>query len=289
VTRPTVALATCAAWPELDDDGPALLAALRTAGVDPAVAVWDDAAVDWTAYDLVVVRTTWDYWDRLADYLAWAAAVPRLANPVEVLRWNTDKRYLRDLADRGVPVVPTTFLAPGDAFAAPDGEYVVKPSVSAGSQDTARFGPGEQGRAAELAARIGAAGKHVMVQPYVAAVDDVGETSVLSFGGVVSHAIRKGQILHPGAGVLEQPPGLEVISERVASDAERAVADAAVAATADVLGLPGPLLYARVDMVPGPDGPLVLELEVTEPSLFLGYSEGAAARFASAVAELVGA
>ena len=287
MTRPTVALATCAAWPGLDDDGPALLAALRSAGLDPSVAVWDDAAVDWTAYDLVVVRTTWDYWDRLPDYLAWAAAVPRLANPAEVIRWNTDKRYLRDLADRGVPVVPTAFLAPGDAFEAPSGEYVVKPSVSAGSSDTARFAPGEEGRAAELAARIGAAGKHVMVQPYVAGVDEVGETSVLSFGGAVSHAIRKGQILHPGAGVLERPPGLEVISERVASDAERAVADAAVAAAADALGLLGALLYARVDMVPGPDGPLVLELEVTEPSLFLGYSEGAAERFASAVAAVV--
>lgn len=276
-----VCLATCTAWPALDEDGPALLAALADEGLAAEVRAWDDPSADWGSYDLVVVRTTWDYWDRLPDYLAWAEAVPRLANPASVIRWNTDKRYLRDLADAGVPVVPTTFLAPGEPFAAPEGEYVVKPSVSAGSSDTARFGPAEASDAAALVARIHEAGKHVMVQPYVAAVDGEGETSVLSFGGGVSHAIRKAQILFPGAGVVERSPGLEVISARTATPDQVAVAAAAVAA------VPGEVLYARVDMVPGPDGPVVLEVEVTEPSLFLGFAEGAAGRYARAVAEAV--
>lgn len=276
-----VCLATCTDLPALDDDGPALLAALADEGLAAEVRAWDDPSADWGSYDLVVVRTTWDYWNRLPDYLAWAEAVPRLANPASVIRWNTDKRYLRDLADAGVPVVPTAFLAPGEPFAAPDGEYVVKPSVSAGSSDTARFGPGETDEAAALVARIHAVGKHVMVQPYVAAVDGEGETSVLSFGGEVSHAIRKAQILYPGAGVVERSPGLEVISARTATPEQVAVAAAAVAA------VPGEVLYARVDMVPGPAGPMVLEVEVTEPSLFLGFADGAAGRYARAVAGAV--
>lgn len=283
MSRPTVALATCTAWPELDADGPALRAALDAEGLASDVRAWDDPSADWGSYDLVVLRTTWDYWDRLADFLAWADAVPRLANPAPVVRWNTDKRYLVDLAAAGVPVVPTTFLAPGEPLEPPAGEYVVKPSVSAGSSDTARFGPGEARDAADLVERIHAAGKHVMVQPYVAAVDTEGETSVLSFGGEVSHAIAKAQILHPGAGVVASPPGLEVISERVATPSQVAVALAAVAA------VPGEVLYARVDVVPGPEGPMVLEVEVTEPSLFLGFAEGSAARYARAVAAAVGA
>lgn len=276
-----VCLATCTDLPALDDDGPVLLAALADEGLRVDVRAWDDPSADWGSYDLVVVRTTWDYWHRLPDYLAWAEAVPRLANPASVIRWNTDKRYLRDLADAGVPVVPTTFLAPGEPFAAPEGEYVVKPSVSAGSSDTARFGPAEAADAAALVARIHAVGKHVMVQPYVAAVDGEGETSVLSFGGEMSHAIRKAQILYPRAGVVERSPGLEVISARAATPDQVAVAAAAVAA------VPGEVLYARVDMVPGADGPMVLEVEVTEPSLFLGFAEGAAGRYARAVAEAV--
>lgn len=278
MSRPTVALATCARMPDLDDDGPALLAALAAAEVHADIRCWDDAGVDWAAYDLVVIRTTWDYWDRLPAYLAWADAVPRLANPADVVRWNTDKRYLRDLAAVGVPVVPTTFLAPGEPFRPPTGEYVVKPTVSAGSIDAARFGPTETAAAAALVARIHGAGKHVMMQPYVAGVDEVGETSVLSFGGTVSHAIGKAQILFPGAAAREVPPGLDGISARTASAAEVAVASAAVAAVPG-----GPLLYARIDLVPGPDGPLVLEVEVTEPSLFLGFAPGAADRFAAAV------
>jgi hypothetical protein len=230
VSRPTVALATCTAWPSLDDDGPALRAALDAVGLDSDVRSWDDPAAEWGSYDLVVIRTTWDYWDRLEDYLAWADAVPRLANPATVVRWNTDKRYLRDLEAAGLPVVPTTFLAPGDPLQAPDGEYVVKPTVSAGSSDTARFAPGDDQAARALAARIGEAGKHVMVQPYVAGVDEVGETSVLAFGGRVSHAIRKGQILVTGAGVLDSPPGLEYISAREASAAEVDLATAVAAA-----------------------------------------------------------
>ena len=132
-----VALATCAAFPDGDADDAGLPAAI---GGDVTFAIWDDPAVDWAAFDLVVVRSTWDYQERRDAFLAWARGIgERLVNPPDVLAWNTDKRYLHELAAAGLPVVPTTLVAPGAPFTAPAGEYVVKPTVSAGSRDTARF------------------------------------------------------------------------------------------------------------------------------------------------------
>lgn len=267
-----VALATCQRLPELDAEGPALLAALAARDVDAVPVVWSGDA-DWASYDLVVVRSCWDYTGRRAEFLAWAACVPRLANPVDVLTWNTDKRYLAELAAAGVPVVPTTFVAPGERFAVPGYEHVVKPTVSAGARDTRRFPAGAS--SAAHAAGLLEAGREVMVQPYVAAIEGAGETALVSFRGVHSHAIRKAPVLVGGTAV---PPDAVGITATTASPAELALAER-------VLGLApgGPLLYARVDLVPGPDGPLLMELEVAEPSLFLGHAAGAADRLAAAV------
>ena len=219
------------------------------------------------------MRSTWDYTSRREDFLRWAAAVPRLANPAGVLAWNTDKRYLAGLAGAGVPVVPTTFVAPGEPFEVPPYEHVVKPTVSAGARDTERFAAGEDstGHARALLA----AGRCVMVQPYLAAVDTAGETALLWFGGKLSHAARKAAVLDGG------PSREAVVTAAEASDAQIAVARQVLA----TVPFAGPLLYARVDLVPGADGaPVLLELEVTEPSLFLGRAAGAADRCAAAVA-----
>lgn len=274
--QPRVALATCSSLPTLGEDGPLLLDALAAVDVAAEPVVWDDSAADWASYDLVVVRSTWDYTTRREEFLAWARSVPRLANPADVLEWNTDKRYLAELAAAGVPVVPTTFVAPGERYASPAYEHVVKPTVSAGSRDTARYAVGEDSSPHALA--LLEAGRTVMVQPYQAAVDVAGETAVLVFGGEHSHAARKAPVLD---GTLDDP--LKVgISAREASPAELEVARLALAAVPSA----GPLLYARVDLVPGPDGsPVLMELEVTEPSLFLGLSAGAADRLAAAVLE----
>jgi glutathione synthase/RimK-type ligase-like ATP-grasp enzyme len=261
-----VALATCAAWPELDEDGPELRAALAAEGLAVDVLAWDDPAAGWDRYDLVVIRTTWDYWDRREQYLAWARGVPRLANPADVVAWNTDKTYLRDL---DVPVVPTTWLAPGEPFEQPATRFVVKPSVSAGARDTAAYEPDDPA-AAEQVRALHARGKTVMVQPYVDAVDDEGETAVLVFGGEVSHGARKSACLTPGAG--EPALGSWTVTPREPSAAEVEVALRAVAGR--------DLLYARVDLLPGP---VVVEVEVTEPSLFLRHAPGSAQRFAAAV------
>ena len=281
----TVALVTCAQLPDLDPDDQLLPPALRALDVEAAPAVWDDPAVDWAAFDLVVVRNPWDYVGRRDEFLGWAATVPRLANPEPVLRWNTDKRYLADLDAAGLPVVPTVFAGPCDdlVVAVPSDGVVVKPSVSAGSLDTERHH--DVRSALEHVARLQDAGRTAMLQPYLAGVDDAGETALLYLGGVFSHAIRKGPML---TGTPPDPSGLfvtEDIGAREPSAAERAVADRVMAEIGERFGT---LLYARVDLLPtSDDGPLLLELELTEPSLFLGHAPGAADRLAAAIAARV--
>ena len=280
---PRVALATCRELPGGDEDADLLLAAAGAVGLDTDWRVWDDPAVDWGSYDLVVIRSTWDYVPRRDDFASWAASVPRLANPADVVVWNTDKTYLRELAAGGVPVVPTAWLTPGgDEDWPPWPDLVVKPTVSAGSKDTARYGPAEQDRARAHAARLLDAGRPVMVQPYLSAVDTEGEAALVYVGGSYSHSLRKAAILRAGDSAetdeLFRP---EEIVERKATAGEQALAERALAL---VPGGAERLLYARVDLLPGPDGePVVIELELAEPSLFLTEAPGSADRFAAAI------
>jgi glutathione synthase/RimK-type ligase-like ATP-grasp enzyme len=278
-----IALATCSYFPHGDADDAGLPAAI---GGDAAFAIWDDPAVDWSMYDLVVVRSTWDYQERRDEFLAWAHGIgDRLVNSPQILAWNTDKRYLRELADDGLPVVPTELVAPGEAFAAPVdvGEYVVKPTVSAGSRDTARFADGEADRAAGLVDAIHAGGRTAMVQPYVASVDARGETALLFFDGAFSHAIHKGPLLKPGAEPTSGVFAAETIEPREASAAERALGDRVVAHVAERFTADPPA-YARVDVVQDAGGePLLLELELTEPSLFFAGEPGRLSEFAAAI------
>lgn len=283
-----VALVTCAQVPELDADTRKLLAPLAARGVAAEPVVWDDPTVNWAAFDLAVVRSCWDYVPRRAEFLAWARSVPQLANPPEVLAWNTDKRYLRELAAAGVPVVPTVWVDPGQPWTAPErGELVLKPAVSMASLDTGRYrlgDPRQQRLAVEHLRRLQAAGRVVMVQPYLPAVDSDGETALVYLGGNFSHAIRKGAVLDgPDTGIdrrFQHDGGLELRLRRP-SAAQRTLADRVLAA---VPGGPERLLYARVDLVPDPDGqPLLMELELTEPQLFLGHAPGAADRLAAAI------
>jgi glutathione synthase/RimK-type ligase-like ATP-grasp enzyme len=283
---PTVALVTCADLPDLDDDDRLIAPALAARGIDAVPAVWSDGAVDWDAFDLVVLRNPWDYTRHLPDFLAWAEGVPRLANPLDVIAWNTDKRYLGELAAAGLPVVDTHYLAPGEALRPFDREVVVKPTVSAGARDTERFAPGNEAAAAAHLDVIHATGRTAMVQPYLAKVAHAGETALLHVGGTYSHAIRKGPLLTDGRAMVSDLYVEEQIDPREPSDAERA---AAAAIMAEVERRFGALLYARVDLLLGDDGePALLELELTEPSLFLGTAPGAAERLADAIAARLG-
>ena len=282
-------------WAE-DVDAALLTDACTAAGLDARPAVWDDPAVDWAAADLVLVRSTWDYVQRLDEFLAWAdrvAAVTRLANSPAVLRWNTDKRYLGDLERGGVPVVPTGYLLPDDrpddlaaavAGLAGTGHFVVKPTVSAGSKDTARYRPEDLGHAVAHAADLLDRARPVMVQPYLDAVDTAGEAGLVLLDGVLSHAFTQGPLLTVGAGMVEGLFAPEEISSRVASAAEQAVAAAAADYLRERFGDELPR-YARVDLLTDADGaPRILELELTEPSMFLWTDPTAPARVAAAVA-----
>jgi glutathione synthase/RimK-type ligase-like ATP-grasp enzyme len=226
------------------------------------------------------VRSTWDYALRREAFVRWAERVPRVLNPPDVIRWNTDKRYLTELPW----AVSTELVAPGDSWAPPDGEYVLKPTISAGSRDTARYGHGDEARAREHMQALLDAGRTAMVQPYLSAVDDHGETALLFLAGEYSHAICKGQMLRRGASPLTDGLYLEeAIRARDPDRLERSVAE-------EVLdGLPWPreeLLYARVDLIRGDDGrPRLLELELTEPSLFFSYRDGAADALAERIIE----
>lgn len=260
----------------LDADLPLLQDAFRAIGGNSEVISWDDVTVDWRVFDLVVVRSTWDYVGRRDEFVAWAErAGPRLHNPAAIVAWNTDKQYLVELATAGVPVVPTTFVRPGDPIQLSDApELVVKPAISAGARDTERH-HGLEAACRHVAQLLGQ-GRTAMVQEYVKAIEDQGETGLIFFDGEFSHAVRKGPIL---AGKGELVGGLfapETIEPRTPTAAELAVAERVLEV------VPGDsLLYARVDLVPGPNGPRLLELELTEPSLFLDTRT--ADRFARAV------
>lgn len=260
--------------PDGDEDAPALIEALAARDVEGVPAVWDDQRVDWSGFDLVVVRSTWDYPDRRERFLAWAESLRHVLNAPQVLRWNTDKRYLTTL---GLEAIPTVFLEPGYPFHPPSAPFVVKPAVGAGSIGAARYDGGD-GSALEHVADLHAAGKTVMVQPYLEAVDREGEIALLYTGGVFSHAVRKAPLLAPGGG-----PGAGLFVEERVTAAEPSPDELEFAehALAAIPFARDELLYARVDLLPGP---VVLEVELTEPSLFLGYAEGAAERFAAAIA-----
>lgn len=287
----------------LDPDMEPLVAALRETGAEVATPFWDDAAVDWRSYSAAVLRSTWDYVERIDEFLPWAdhcAQQTVLINPPAVVRWNTDKHYLLELAQQGIPVVPTRFVEPGsiaaqqiecflgdgaDALTAGQAdsfvEFVVKPSIGAGSKDTARYRRHEVARATEHLARLLDHGRSAMLQPYLSRVDEVGETALIYLGGEFSHAIRKGPLLRAGAALVEGLFAPEQITPRQPQPDELAVARQAYAA----IGSSRPV-YARIDLIRGADdAPVVLELELTEPSLFFAHAPGSAQRFAHALLE----
>ncbi|AEG43832.1 RimK family alpha-L-glutamate ligase [Isoptericola variabilis] len=282
-TTRRVGLATCSVFPDLYVDDRPLLGALADRGVTAEPVVWDDPAVDWSAYDLVVVRSTWDYSPRRDEFVRWAESLPRVENPADVLRWNTDKGYLRVLERAGIPVIPTIWLDPERHFSKRAvhtrmpafGDFVVKPVVSAGAKDTGRYQPvsaQSRGLAIQHAMELLDAGRAVMIQPYVTSVDTAGETCLVYVDGEFRHAARKNALLtgpRKTAGLYTE----EKMSAVEPGEAQLDVATRALDVARAELGRDEPFLYARVDLVTQDDGtPLVIELELTEPSLWMQYS-----------------
>jgi hypothetical protein len=267
VFHPRIVLAGCPALPEGDGDDAGLVAALRARGLHAHWLSWDDPAT--LDADVVILRATWDYIDRLDEFLAWTRAVRHLLNPAPIVQWNTDKRYLADLEQAGVPTVPSRFFAPGQRVRVPAGEVVVKPAVGAGSVGAQRFTDPAAARA--HAGALQAQGRTVLVQPYDDRVRD-GETAMVFLAGRQSHAFTKGPIL-PDAGRVPVFDASGTYAEESLTPADPDielwdVGYAALAAVADRFGIDaGDLLYARVDVLGGADDPRLLELELVEPSL----------------------
>lgn len=302
MTSPRIALATCSSLPALDDDDAPLVPAFAERDVVAEPVVWDDPAVDWSVYDLVLIRSTWDYTDRPREFLEWVRRVEqstRLINPASAVEWNIDKSYQRTLERAGLPIVPTIWLDPERNFDSRSihtrfpafGDFVIKPTISAGSRDTGRYSAGEtpsRALAITHAKSLLQAGRHVMLQRYLRQVDTVGETGIVFVDGVFSHAVRKAPLLNGPFRASTTTSVLykeEVMSARDASPAERELAERVVAALPDLVpGVDGQLVYARVDLIPDDAGnPVVLELELTEPSFFFALAPGSIDRLVDAV------
>lgn len=299
---PRIALATAVAARTLDEDMPPLLHALHAAGIDAEARAWDDPSVSWQRHDLVLLRSTWDYTSRYAEFIGWCeriAGVTRLLNPLEVVRWNTDKRYLAQLEALDIPIVPSDFAMPGDDAgtilseflpAHPDAaEIVVKPTIGAGSRDARRHRRDAHAAMRAHVEHLLAAGRSALLQPYLPAVDAAGETALIYFDGQFSHAIRKGPLLLPDADATRALFAAEHIQPRTPGADERALADRVIAALPDMVDATYPLAYARVDLIRADDGtPCVLELELAEPSVFLDHDPAAAERFAAVLRRRIG-
>jgi glutathione synthase/RimK-type ligase-like ATP-grasp enzyme len=290
--RRAIALVTARAARGLDEDMPPLLAAFAAAGAHAEIVDWDDETADWGRFDAALLRSAWDYTERLGEFLAWverSAARTRLLNPPPVVRWNSDKHYLNALAGAGVAVVASEFIEPDEhdpaavlarfiaAHAAE--EFVVKPAVGAGARDTRRHPRAHPAGMLEHMRPLLRARRAMLVQPYLRSVDRDGETALVYLDGAFSHAIRKGPLLPSGARATQALFVPEEITARAPAQDELAVAATALEA------LPfGRLLYARVDLIrDGQGAPRLLELELTEPSLYFVHGQGSAARLAASV------
>jgi hypothetical protein len=268
VFHPRIVLAGCRRLVDGDGDDAGLIPALRRRGLHARWLSWDDP--DTLRADVVILRATWDYAERLDEFLAWTTAVPHLLNAPAVVAWNADKRYLLDLKRRGVPIVPTEVFGPSDRVRVPAGEVVVKPSMGAGSVDAQRFTDRTAAQAHAVA--LQEHGRSVLVQPYDERVEHAGETALVFLGGKPSHAFIKGAMLPPQGQRIElDPTGTYALETLAPADPDFEIWDvgfAALDAAAQHLDIAASdFLYARVDVIGGIDDPRLLELELIEPSL----------------------
>jgi glutathione synthase/RimK-type ligase-like ATP-grasp enzyme len=274
-----IALATCATVPDWEIDDHVFHAALKARGIDARQCVWDDPRVAWASFELVLIRTTWDYQEKRVAFVAWAQNVPvPLYNPPAIVEWNTHKSYLRDLEARGVPIIPTEWLTRGTT---PDiaslcerrgwRRAFLKPCVGATSRETLRFNAGDP-VAQQHAERL-LPHEDLMLQPYLSSVETEGELSAVFIDGELTHAVRK----VPVSG------DYRVQDDFGAKDHPIDFPDVPLARrTVEAIG--AEWLYARADFLIAEEGLLLTELELVEPSFFFRHSRQAADRLAAAIA-----
>ena len=285
-----VAIATCESHPGFcaNDDAP-LLEAFRAQGATADLCRWDDESTDWSTFDAVIIRTTWDYMDRLDEFLAWVDRVDdvtRILNPPSVVRDNLDKVYLRDLERAGIPIVPTRWIDPSESNNLEQilrdtnwPELIIKPTVGAGASGLGRFTIDQLDEAithtkAQLERGV------TMAQPMLESIRTTGELSIVLIEGEYTHAVRKiptegdirVQIEFGGQYSRVEPTGQEI--------------DIAIRAHNQVAGDHAPLLYCRADLVePTQGNPALIEFEAVEPELFFPMAPNSAVRFAERAIE----
>jgi glutathione synthase/RimK-type ligase-like ATP-grasp enzyme len=274
-----IALASCRSLPDPDPDEKPLLAALHAAGFTAQTLAWDDPRADFAATRVTLLRATWNYAERPDDFLVWAqrtAGRTRLVHSPDVIRWNMHKGYLLDLERRGVPIVPTRLVRRGEETTLDEiarerrwSAVVVKPAIGAGSRGALRVAPEAFDRD-DAHLRVLVHRGDALVQPYQASVTEYGERAIVWIDGELTHAVRKAPRFHGDRSRVSQ-------AVPIAPD-ESDLARQALAAA------PGPLLYARVDVVRDEHAaPRVLEVELIEPSLFFAQSPAALECYVRAV------
>lgn len=281
-----VALVTSSGLAHPDPDLSPLVAELCALEVDADIVCWD-SSVDWRQYDAVIIRSTWDYHQRLEEFDRWLTTVSeqtQLWNPADLIRWNLDKRYLADLASKGLPIVPSEFIDIGETnwqqrVLSFGDDIVIKPTIGAGSHGVKRF-TDQSEQAMNYVTELLQRGRTPLVQPYLTDIDTYGEIGLVAAAGVLSHAFHKAAILAGEPEWSGDDHVVEVISKHLPTDEELAVFQR-------VLSVLPPTAYARVDLLPTSDGPLISEIEVIEPSLFLEVDADAARRIAAAFASVV--
>ena len=273
-----IALVTCERPIERDDDLDFVGPALRRKGVDVEVPGWSDPSVDWSSFDLAMISSTWDYFERQDEFRSWLKAAhkaTKLVNPLGMVEWNLDKRYLLELEAAGVPTIPTVWIEPGgEAEAAGEiGELgweqvVIKPVIDLGARNLVRV-PAEL--VGEMLGRYDVA---TMAQPYLPSVASEGEISLVYIGGELSHSLRK----IPARGDFRVQP--QYGGTHAAEEFGRVIREISEGAIAVA---PGDPVYARVDVVGTDRGPAVIELELIEPALYLDTDPSSGVRLAEAL------
>jgi len=287
-----IALVTTQAARGHDHDLDILTAALDAASQQWQIVNWDDASLDWSQFAIAVLRSTWDYYARLDEFVAWVdrvSAQTTLCNPAEIVRWNVDKRYLQEMSEQGIPVMATTFVSQlidiTQELIAQD--VIIKPVVSAGSNNTARHRNDAVAARAQLDHILSNAGV-AMVQPYSPTIDSVGETGLVYLGGKFSHAFGKDAVFGEAEQVHNGVHVQEVITARTANPNEHLLGDSVMKFLKSRFGVTP--LYARIDMVTNIDGvPEIMEVELTEPSLYLHLDAESPERAATALANAAAA
>ena len=274
-----IAFITAEELPKPDQETELLAQALAQLGLATTTLAWTEPH-DWSAFSLVVLRTPWDYFRRVDQFLAWAKGVDqvtKLVNPYEVIQWNSHKRYLLELAQRGVPIVPTVLVNSGTSalslsscFSA--SELVVKPTVGIGAFGAKKGGADDVSLLSHAQALLNQG--DILVQPFVPSIAARGEVSLLYFGGEYSHAVRKVP-LSGDYRVQDEYGGTVQLYQPTAAELQVAAQSLAAA--------PGPALYARVDLVDWDSQPVLMELELIEPELFIRFLPASVSRLAERI------